>query len=107
MTFRLDVLTRDVAGFRNDFSHFIERSGHRACSFLDAYGAATATAPARPIAPGPSRSGMPRIANDVGKFNGGFRQGGLASACAVAPIAPGGRRVIGTCSLECFGRRFA
>src|SRR5262245_5348474 len=56
VTFRLDVLTRDVAGFRNDLSHFIERSGHRACSFLDANGAATMTAPASPIAPGPSRS---------------------------------------------------
>jgi hypothetical protein len=35
VTLRLDVLTRDVAGFRNDFGHFIERGGHRACSFLD------------------------------------------------------------------------
>src|SRR6266576_282169 len=33
MTFRLDILARDIASLRNDFSHFIECGGHRACSF--------------------------------------------------------------------------
>jgi hypothetical protein len=32
VAFRLDIFTRDIASFRNDFSHFIERGGHRACS---------------------------------------------------------------------------
>src|SRR5271154_3462597 len=34
VAFRLDIFTRDIASFRNDFSHFIESSGHRACSLV-------------------------------------------------------------------------
>src|SRR5580658_785073 len=34
VAFGLDVFTRDIASFRNDFSHFIERGGHRACSLV-------------------------------------------------------------------------
>src|SRR5437762_11073436 len=29
MTFGLDILARDIASLRNDFSHFVERGGHR------------------------------------------------------------------------------
>jgi hypothetical protein len=50
---------------------------------------------------------MPRIAKDIAKFNGGFGQSALAAAHVVAPIAPGGRQVIGTCSRKSFGHRFA
>src|SRR3984885_15860080 len=32
VTLGLDIFTRNIASFRNDFSHFIECSGHRACS---------------------------------------------------------------------------
>jgi hypothetical protein len=32
MAFRLNILTRDVASFRNDLSHFIKRRGHQARS---------------------------------------------------------------------------
>jgi hypothetical protein len=35
VTFRLDIFTRDIASFRNDFSHFIERGGHQACSLVN------------------------------------------------------------------------
>src|SRR5271156_6047191 len=34
VAFRLDIFTRNIASFRNDFSHFIERGGHRACSLV-------------------------------------------------------------------------
>jgi hypothetical protein len=34
VAFRLNIFTRNIASFRNDFSHFIERGGHRACSLV-------------------------------------------------------------------------
>src|SRR5271170_5134051 len=55
VTLRLDIFTRDIASFRNDFSHFIKRSGHRACS-LGRCGNRRRPSPARasPVASGPS-----------------------------------------------------
>src|SRR5208282_2996396 len=52
VTFRLDIFTRNITSFRNDFSHFIERSGHRACSLVVAE-----EAPAQPGASKPGSRG--------------------------------------------------
>src|SRR5271170_2198608 len=53
VTLRLDILTRNVASFRNDFSHFIERGGHQTCSFRPRRG----WTPARSGACKPDRAG--------------------------------------------------
>jgi hypothetical protein len=53
VTFRLDIFARNVASFRNDFSHFIERGGHRACSLWSN----EEMAPAQPGASKPGRVG--------------------------------------------------
>src|SRR5437588_2054263 len=55
MTFRLDILARDIASLRNDFGHFIECGGHRACS-LWSIEEKRRPSPARasPVASGPS-----------------------------------------------------
>jgi hypothetical protein len=35
MAFGLNIFTRNVASFRNDFSHFIKRRGHQARSLCN------------------------------------------------------------------------
>jgi hypothetical protein len=53
VTFGLNILTRNIASFRNDFSHFIKRGGHQTCSFRSRQG----WTPARSGACKPGRAG--------------------------------------------------
>src|SRR4029077_10302310 len=68
VTFGLDIFTRNVASFRNDFSHFIERGGHQTCSFRPRRG----WTPARSGACQPARAGPPWDAN--APYSEGCRQ---------------------------------
>src|SRR5580704_2289418 len=71
MAFRLNVFTRNVASFRNDFSHFIKRRGHQARSLCNGTNSRRKRRSEQPDRPsGPLRSNAP-YSEGRGKFNGG------------------------------------